>query len=109
LALLPDVKRGRRTATNIPAEKYSLGSFSRPQTIRCWLQPNIDEAVTIMAAIHDALAALHGDEKYADLTVTCGDHIFKLHRAVICPQSPFFEKACSGGFMVGLTIFACCL
>jgi hypothetical protein len=62
-----------------------------------------------MAAIHDALAALHGDEKYADLTVTCGDHTFKLHRAVICPQSPFFEKACSGGFMVGLTIFASCL
>ncbi|KAK4032099.1 hypothetical protein C8A01DRAFT_41456 [Parachaetomium inaequale] len=56
-----------------------------------------------MAAIYDALSALHGDDKYADLTVTCGDHTFKLHRAVVCPQSPFFENACSGGFMEAFT------
>ena len=55
-----------------------------------------------MAAIYDALSALCGDEKYADLTVTCGEHSFKLHRTVLCSQSPFFDKACSGGFMVSL-------
>ena len=47
-----------------------------------------------------ALRSLYKDEKYSDLTVSCGPRTFKLHRAVVCPQSPFFEKACSGGFKV---------
>ncbi|KAH6843420.1 hypothetical protein B0I37DRAFT_217667 [Chaetomium sp. MPI-CAGE-AT-0009] len=56
-----------------------------------------------MAAIYEGLSSLHGDEKYTDLTVTCGEQTFRLHRAVICPQSPFFEKACTGGFMEATT------
>ncbi|KAH6640171.1 hypothetical protein F5144DRAFT_87652 [Chaetomium tenue] len=56
-----------------------------------------------MAAIYDGLASLYGDEKYTDLTVTCGGQTFRLHRAVICSQSPFFEKACSGNFVEAAT------
>ncbi|KAK3291160.1 uncharacterized protein B0H64DRAFT_43488 [Chaetomium fimeti] len=56
-----------------------------------------------MAAIHEGLSRLHGDDKWADLTVICGGETFRLHRAVICPQSPFFEKACSGGFIEATT------
>ncbi|KAK3318135.1 hypothetical protein B0H66DRAFT_602737 [Apodospora peruviana] len=55
-----------------------------------------------MAAIFQGLAALRQNNKYADLTVTCGEHpdsrTFNLHRAVVCSKSPFFDKACSGAF-----------
>jgi len=62
-----------------------------------------------------ALQSLYKDEKFSDLTVSCGpegkSRTFKLHRAVICPQSPFFDKACTSGFQVSsanssLAIFA---
>ncbi len=38
--------------------------------------------------------------KASDVTVICGNDVFKVHRAVICPQSNFFKAALSGGFMV---------
>jgi len=57
-----------------------------------------------MAGLYESLGSLCGKEKYSDLTVVCGSgddsRIFKLHRAIVCPQSEFFEKACSGGFQV---------
>jgi len=58
-------------------------------------------------ALYQALRSLYGSEKYSDLTVVCGTdqnaRTFKLHRAVVCPQSDFFDKACSGGFLVCLS------
>ncbi|KAG8533296.1 uncharacterized protein KY384_002079 [Bacidia gigantensis] len=36
--------------------------------------------------------------KYTDMTISCGEDIYKLHKLVICPQSSFFEKACMGPF-----------
>ncbi|KAL1955400.1 hypothetical protein VTO42DRAFT_8620 [Malbranchea cinnamomea] len=36
--------------------------------------------------------------KYSDFTLTCGGRVFHVHRAVVCPQSPFFEAAVNGNF-----------
>lgn len=36
--------------------------------------------------------------EYHDLTIRSGDRSWKVHRAIICPQSKYFTKACSGGF-----------
>ncbi|KAI6758241.1 hypothetical protein HG530_010481 [Fusarium avenaceum] len=33
---------------------------------------------------------------YSDLTIVCGDDRYKVHKAVVCPRSPFFKKACDG-------------
>lgn len=37
---------------------------------------------------------------YSDLTITCGEKEFKVHRAVICPRSDYFDAACKGEFKV---------
>ncbi|KAN0071715.1 BTB/POZ fold [Elaphomyces granulatus] len=36
--------------------------------------------------------------KFSDLTIKCRGESFKVHKAVICPLSPFFMKACDGEF-----------
>ncbi|KAF2459116.1 hypothetical protein BDY21DRAFT_267532, partial [Lineolata rhizophorae] len=41
------------------------------------------------------------DPKYADLTVTCGTDVYRLHKSVVCPRSDFFAKACEGNFKEG--------
>jgi hypothetical protein len=45
---------------------------------------------------------LQRDEMYKDLTIRCSNHVYRVHRAVVCPQSEFFEKACKGDFRVGI-------
>lgn len=57
-----------------------------------------------LRTIYDGLRGLLMEEKYADLTIRCGGRDFKAHRAIVCTQSAFFDKACSGGFKVRTTI-----
>lgn len=37
---------------------------------------------------------------FADLTIRCGDHKWKAHKAIVCGQSEWFRKAFTGGFKV---------
>ncbi|EWZ40999.1 hypothetical protein FOZG_06426 [Fusarium oxysporum Fo47] len=50
-------------------------------------------------SIHAALSTLLQSEKFSDITIICGERQFKTHRAVVCTQSPFFDKAMSGDYM----------
>ncbi|RDH26340.1 BTB/POZ domain protein [Aspergillus welwitschiae] len=36
--------------------------------------------------------------KYSDLSISCGDEVFPAHRNILCPQSKYFEVACSSRF-----------
>jgi hypothetical protein len=40
--------------------------------------------------------------KYSDLTLSCSDREFHVHRAIVCPRSPFFAAACDGKFLVSI-------
>jgi hypothetical protein len=51
-------------------------------------------------SIYSALSTLCGSDKFADMTIRCGGREFKAHRAIVCPQSSFFDRALSGGFAV---------
>ena len=37
-------------------------------------------------------------DEYTDSTITCDGITFEVHRAVVCPQSPFFKEALQGSF-----------
>lgn len=37
-------------------------------------------------------------QKYTDLTLSCQGQEFKVHRAIVCPQSPVLAAVCDGGF-----------
>ncbi|KAK4958234.1 hypothetical protein LTR10_004660 [Elasticomyces elasticus] len=39
-----------------------------------------------------------GQSKYSDLTIQCGERLWRVHKIIVCSQSPFFTKACDGSF-----------
>jgi hypothetical protein len=40
---------------------------------------------------------------YADFTIQCKDREFNVHRAIICPESSFFQTMCQSSFKVSQT------
>ena len=59
----------------------------------------VDEIRT--ASIHASLATLLLSEKFSDMIIRCGGREFKAHRAIICSQSSFFDRAFTVNFKVG--------
>ncbi|KAK5710263.1 hypothetical protein LTR17_019033 [Elasticomyces elasticus] len=53
------------------------------------------------ALMTSALKSMHQNSKYSDLTVKCGGQEWAVHKAIVCLQSPFFEKHCDEGWMQG--------
>jgi hypothetical protein len=37
---------------------------------------------------------------FSDVTVSCGERTWKLHRNILCSRSTWFEKALTGNFEV---------
>ncbi len=56
------------------------------------------------SSIFSSLSSLFLSAKFSDMTIRCGERDIKTHRAVVCPQSSFFDKAMTGGFMVSKDI-----
>lgn len=52
-----------------------------------------------MAPIYSALRLIRDSGRYSDLVVACKSQTFNAHRVVLCSQSEFFDKACSGPFI----------
>ncbi|KAF2232147.1 hypothetical protein EV356DRAFT_257268 [Viridothelium virens] len=50
-----------------------------------------------------AMATLLEGGKYSDLTVSCGQQKFAVHKAIICSRSGFFEGACNHPFKESTT------
>lgn len=41
-------------------------------------------------------SSLSINDEYRDLTVVCGEHVYSVHRVILCEQSTFFRAACKG-------------
>ncbi|KAK3901776.1 BTB/POZ protein [Staphylotrichum tortipilum] len=54
-------------------------------------------------SIYAGLSALLGSEKFSDMSIRCGGREFKAHRAIVCAQSRFFDRALTGGFTEAAT------
>lgn len=50
----------------------------------------------------ESLASLLLTGHFSDLTVTCRESIFRIHRVLMVTKSDFFGAACGGDFMVSL-------
>ena len=46
------------------------------------------------------LVKLKDPEKYSDLELLCQGQAFKVHKVIVCGQSPVLSAACDGGFKV---------
>lgn len=44
------------------------------------------------------------NKEYSDITIICSDKAFPAHRLVLCSQSAYFRKACSGNFKVVIAL-----
>jgi len=52
--------------------------------------------------IHAALWPLYLTGDFSDLTVTCHGREFRVYKAIVCTQSPFFRGVCNPFWKVGL-------
>ncbi|KAF5572219.1 hypothetical protein FPANT_13258 [Fusarium pseudoanthophilum] len=93
-----DVEARATSPTPAPRERSRAASYS---SAGCEYRNDnhdyIEESIGI--SIHAALATLIHSEKFSDMTIICGERQFKTHRAVVCTQSPFFDKALSGDYV----------
>lgn len=59
------------------------------------------QLIDFMSSGHSLLETGH----FADLVVKCGQKEWKLHRAILCMGSKWFEKALTGDFMVSPDLY----
>ncbi|KAK3648414.1 hypothetical protein LTR56_007531 [Elasticomyces elasticus] len=50
------------------------------------------------AKLINSVKEQYNNPQYADLTIKCGHRSWWAHKVIVCPQSPFFAKACDGNF-----------
>jgi BTB/POZ domain len=47
-----------------------------------------------------SLAQLMNSEKYSDLILVCDEQVFKVHKAIVCTQSPEIAEECDSASTV---------
>ncbi|KAK3112447.1 hypothetical protein LTR53_011284 [Teratosphaeriaceae sp. CCFEE 6253] len=60
--------------------------------------PSLAETQGFTAAcLAECVQSLHESDEYSDLTIVCGDDTYKVHKAIVCTQSPVLRAACKAG------------
>lgn len=80
--------------------RTSRGSFlTHPELVFKPKSPNLDQNMSKSSA-PSGLAGIMGSDKYSDLKFVCQGQEFKVHKAIVCTQSPVLAAACDGSFQV---------
>ncbi|KAK4168492.1 hypothetical protein QBC43DRAFT_310321 [Cladorrhinum sp. PSN259] len=82
------------------ADNLQLEASSRASSVTADHRNENHDAIEAFGStsIYSALSSFLGSDKFSDMTIRCGDRVFKAHRAIVCSQSAFFDKALTGGF-----------
>ncbi|KAK3640308.1 hypothetical protein LTR56_011904 [Elasticomyces elasticus] len=59
---------------------------------------SLEKKAELYSALTQNMERMFFSGRYSDLVVKCGAMQWRVHKAVLCPQCPFFEKACDGTF-----------
>ncbi|QDS67614.1 hypothetical protein FKW77_004167 [Venturia effusa] len=57
-----------------------------------------DPRISWARSFHASLFSALRSGEFSDLTIICGNETHKVHKVVMCALSPWFVKACGGGF-----------
>ncbi|KAH6843218.1 hypothetical protein B0I37DRAFT_214723 [Chaetomium sp. MPI-CAGE-AT-0009] len=109
------VQQTRRT-TEIPARsgvaaepvhtrRYGAAGSPRSSSVGADYRDSQHDAIEELrtTAIYSSLGSLLNSNKFSDMTICCDGREFKGHRAIICTQSSFFDKALTGAFSEAVT------
>ncbi|KAI0859965.1 hypothetical protein F4860DRAFT_481275 [Xylaria cubensis] len=75
---------------NDPKPKVGQETISKPS--------GMDECDEPTEELMSSLKELYHRGEYSDLTISCGQSRYRVHKALVCPQSNFFTAACGAGF-----------
>jgi len=97
-------------ATATTTSVYSTPATSRQTTSNERYPTQISASIRLQQKTLDvpsltvlrANAVLLKSGRYSDLTIKCQEREFKVHKAVVCMQSSFFEACVDGGFRESL-------
>ncbi|KAF5709422.1 hypothetical protein FMUND_10115 [Fusarium mundagurra] len=90
-----------KTAQQLGLEIQELGPNPTPDDRHEMVMPGpVIATMATQSAQSKALVNLLKTGDYSDLTITCGEDQYHVHKALICPRSKFFKAACDGKFKV---------
>ncbi|KAI1496418.1 BTB/POZ protein [Biscogniauxia marginata] len=78
----------------------SQGTAPRTEKKSSMFQTSLDMTDSCKELIY-SMKKLYYTGEYSDLVISCGGKYYKVHKAIVCPRSKFFAKACSGDFKEG--------
>ncbi|KAI0815425.1 hypothetical protein GGR55DRAFT_628824 [Xylaria sp. FL0064] len=79
---------------NDPKPKVDQKTVSKAAQV----SSSMDESDEPTRELMSSLRELYYSGEYSDLTISCGQSCYRVHKALVCPQSDFFTAACGGGF-----------
>ncbi|KAB8211824.1 hypothetical protein BDV34DRAFT_61776 [Aspergillus parasiticus] len=80
------------------AKKKRKSAVSKPADTTVVPTEPVSANEQIIRKMKDLVLSQFLNPKYSDLSIKCGDKVFPAHRNILCPQSEYFERACSSGF-----------
>lgn len=84
----------------IPPQLHTSRNLLSSTHLTAMDTPGKKAMVTELLALRQALGRIKDTDQYCDLKLLCRGREFKVHQAIVCPQSSVLAAAVSGNFKV---------